>query len=119
MLSNQTYTTVTDNNSPTFTPYSNTITAASAGDFTIQFGTSIKSTTTNDTVAIAVFKNGSPVAGTERKTVFGSNIEWNTMETFAYLPSLVSGDVIDVRWATQGTSTATMHDHDMILQKLR
>ena len=109
------FTPVTDNNSPTFTPYS--IKVTEKGAYTLMFGGSIKMTTANDTLSLAIFKNGTEVKGTETRAVVGSNIEWVPIETFAYFSSLNVGDVINVSWATHTGTTATMHDHRMLFKQ--
>jgi hypothetical protein len=70
------------------------------------------------TIHIGIFKNNVEVAGSETITVFGANTEWNSMETFAFIPGVNTTDQITIKWESDGTTTATMADHRFLVEQI-
>jgi hypothetical protein len=112
-------TTDTTTTSSTYTALDSMSITPGAGDYIVWFSGSVgNNVSTNQTMHVSLFVNGSQVTHTEREILHEESLGGGSsfpVASHAYISGVGAGEAIDVRWKTTG-GTATMHERTLVVK---
>ena len=90
-----------------------------AGDYLVWFSGSVEGSSGDSRQHVSLYVNGAQFPHTDRQIWTGGSIPDTSfpVATHAYVPGVLAGQAIDVRWRTTA-GTATMHERTLVVEKL-